>query len=553
MAISNKKTVEQLKQDFDGQRRYRAKNDAYTFDIFDDTWQLGTKSFLYLAWMHDKGHDWQTFVDLRVLLAETASQLAYNTVNGRAKVFKTLGNNLSPAVFQLAWLSLSDGYKNQLSSALAFAVNKAGLTQFKEIAEFTQANRPEFQKGNNILDPEKGVYSEVEYQSLKEQLRLATDNQSRLTSEISHGSRGILVFGNLIACQLMVAIIRRPTQLAQLKWADVLPVGQRFSDHRQSNNESVPTSEYLFSDVERVHVRTFRGKDGMFRSKAESRSHRLEPDLSVLLLTYRQQYESVLTQSLEKQGISLTNDGRRQIMLRCPLFAEEQLFTIPFLTKSNLFKALGSRSDAFHRSAATLQITITKFTANFDLKSDRIESNKLKLGNNRLRHTVLTLGARQGLSAPYLAKITGVTEAAVKPYIDLSVEARVDIDQAFANKDVLRKFGCIPVNDLLKQDGFVVRNEFDEEIGIQSNPVNCASCASKLGAPLGCYPCDNFTANEDADHQQYLDKALAKYEINKAEANKATVKKLRRIILYIQATIDVCNERKLAAKGLRHD
>ncbi|OLQ69827.1 hypothetical protein BIT28_07540 [Photobacterium proteolyticum] len=548
MAITNKNTFEQLKQSFEGQRRYRAKNDAYIFDIFDDEWQLGTKEYLYLEWMYDQGYDWQTFVDLRVILAKNANQRSRNTASIRARAFKSLGNNLSPAAFQLAWLSLTDNDKQKLASALSFAVKKAGFTQFKEVYEFAQANQPNQKMGNTILDPEKGVYSEIEYDSIKEELRLATDNQKKTC----YGSRDVLAFGNLIACQLMVALIRRPVQLAELKWADALPVGQSFSNHRQNKNESVPTSEYLFSDVERLQLRTFRGKDGAFRGSAEPKSHRLETDLSVLLLTYRKQYELVLIQSLENQGISLTNDERRLIMLRCPLFPEEQLFTMKFKTKSNLFKALGFMSDAFHKRSKALQKAITGFTANLDLKSDRIESDKLRLGNNRLRHTVLTLGARQGLPAPYLAKITGGTEQSVKAYVDLSFEARLEIDQAFAKKEVLTKFGSIAVNDLLKQDEYVVRNEFDEEMGIRSNPANCASCASKLGAPLGCYPCDNFHANEDADHKHYLDKALVKYNVNKEKGNQVTLSKLRKIILYIQVTIDICEERKLAKKGLCH-
>lgn len=121
-----------------------------------------------------------------------------------------------------------------------------------------------------------------------------------------------------------------------------------------------------------------------------------------------------------------------------------------------------------------------------NLKSDRIEDGKLKVGNNRIRHTVLTSGARQGLTAPELAAITGVNEQAVEPYIELDFDSRLKIDLAFVEKDVLRRFGNMSVKDVQKQDGFVVRNEFDEEIGIQANPANCASCSSKMGAPLGC-------------------------------------------------------------------
>ncbi|HDY7974065.1 TPA: hypothetical protein RQK67_004139 [Vibrio vulnificus] len=546
MEIINKNEFEFLKQSFDGQRVYQAKNDAYGFDIFDDIWQLGTKSFVHLTWMYDIGYDWKTFVELRVLLAKMASKLAFNTVDSRQNALKSLGDNLTPSAFRLVWSSLTDPYKKILSGTLSFAVNKAGLKQFKEIADFASEHCPKISAGNNILDPEKGVYSEIEYDSIKEKLRLATDNKIK----VCKGPKGILAFSNAMASQLMVALVRRPCQLVQLKWSDLLPVGQGFSDYRQSTEEPTPDSEYLFCDVDCLHIRLFQGKEGLFRVNAERNSRRLEPDLSALIITYRQQYESVLVLSLKKQGISLGLDELHQIMLRCPLFPEEQLFTIQFGSKSNLFKALGSMSDSFHKTSDALQQAISNFSVGLGLKSDRIESSKLRLSNDRLRHTVLTGAALQGLSAPYLASITNVTEKAVSPYIELSFEARLAIDQAFAEKDVLLKFGKMSVKELQNRYNYVVRNEFDEEIGIHINPENCASCASKLGAPLGCYPCDNFTAIEEANHQQYLDKALIKYEVNKQDGNKVTLKKIRKIILYIQATIKICEERKLAEKGL---
>ena len=549
MPIMNKNAFEQLQLIFDGQRLYQAKNDAYKFDIFDDKWQIGTKDFVYLDWMYNINYDQQTFIDLRVLLAKVASYLSPKAVERYAFGLKALGNHLAIAEFQLAWLSLKESYKISLSDLFRFAIKKANLPQFKALADFAFTHRPKKKLGNNILNPEKGVYSEIEYDSIKEQLRLTTENLPK----ICINAQDIYTFSLLIACQLLIALVRRPTQLTKLKWSDVLPVGQRFSDHRSFKKESVPEREYLFTDVKCLHIRTFKGKDGLFRRNAERNSHRLEPDLSSLLLIYRQQYESVFISTLEKQGINLTPDERNQILLRCPLLPEYQLFTVQFETKSNLFNAIGHLSDAFHKTNVNLTRSVANFCTELGFKSDRIDSSKLQLGNNRLRHTVLTSGAQQGLSAPYLASITGVTEQAVQPYIELGFEARREIDLAFAEKDVLRKFGHMSVKSLQKLDGFVVHNEFDEEIGIQANPANCASCASKMGMPLGCYPCDNFTAFDEANHQQYFEKALRKYEVNELDGNPAVLKKLKKIILYIQATIKICEERKLAARGLRHD
>ncbi|MFT6986469.1 MAG: hypothetical protein ACJAT7_002305 [Psychromonas sp.] len=548
MGVNNKKRLEQLKLNFDGQRRYRARNDAYVFDVFDDTWQLDTKDYLYLKWMLDIGYDDQTLTNLRVLLAETAHQLSYNSVRIRCNSLKFLGNNLSPVAFQLKWLSILDSYKNVLASTFSFAV-KNRMYQFQEITNYISENySPTKWSGNLILDPQKGCYSEVEYQSIMEQLRLASDAVHTKTM----GFNTLDQQASFIAAQLIIALVRRPVQLSELKWADILPVGQHFSEHRQSPKESVPESEPLFSDVECWHIRIFKGKDGQFRGSVESTSKRLEPDLSILILRYRQRYENTLIESLKKQTIILTDDERHQIMLRCPLFADSSLFTTSFSNKANLFKALGIMSNSFHKKSLYIRTNIKRFMEKLNIKSDR-NNDKLTLSNNRIRHTILTSGAKMGLTSSYLAAITGVVEGSVKPYIDLDFESRVDIDQAFIQNSILSRFAKTSVSDLLKQDGFVIRNEFDEEIGIQENPANCSSCASKLGAPMGCYPCDNFVANEDGNHQEYLDKALHKYKVNKIEGNKTTVKKLKIIIMYIQGTINICNERKLTKRGVEND
>ncbi|WP_102954982.1 hypothetical protein [Vibrio diazotrophicus] len=545
--------IEQLKSSFMGKRTYRAKNDIYTFDIFDNAWQISTKKIVDVTWVDDMGYDLDTYISIRVLMAESVSKLSVNTIRWSFRTIKTLGNDLSLAAFTIKWLSLSSTYKLQASKVFAFAVDKAGLTKFQEIYEYIDKHREKTLRYNKILDPEKGVYSETEFQSIKENMRLETDRQVALVNDEYYGSRKLLGFSSLIACQLMVALMRRPTQLAQLKWIDFLPVGERFLDHRKTDVEPVPSWEYSFSDVECLHARTFKGKNGEFRTLAERNSQRLEPELSQLVLLYRKQYEFVLQNALDGNKIEITKDELRQTILACPIFPEEALFTCDFKNKENFLKSLSVTSDSFHKGSNGLQGAIRMLSTNLNLKSDRIEG--LLLGNNRLRHTVLSQGALQGLTAPYLAKITGVTVQSVSSYIDLSFESRIFINKAFAEKEVLRKFGNVSVSNLLKKDEFRVVNEFEEELGVKNNPANCASCKSKLGVPMGCYPCDNFTAKEDANHQQYLDKAVAKYEVNKEQGNKIALRKLREIIIYIRATIKVCEERRQLklSKGIENE
>ena len=550
MIISTQSELKQLKSSFDEFPIYQAKKKLYKIDIFSDKWQLGTQFTLNLNWMYDAGYDEKTFLDLRVTLAKIAGKLAPSSVRETSINLRTIGTSiLSLTDLKFVWISLTDDQKLNVATTISRLIKYGDLSQFKDIHSFTKNNRPKPSKSANILDPEKGVYSEVEFDSIKEQLRLATINLPKVCNTVDRFRH----FSWLISSQLLIALVRRGCQINQLKFCDLLPVGQLFSSQRSARPNWNPISEHQFSDVECLHLRTFKGKNDAFRIQAEPESHRLEPNFSLLIIRYFNQYKSLLTKSLKQQGITLTTDEQKDIMMRCPIIPQMELFLINFGTKGNLFKSLGLMSDSFHQVSAYLLQCISQFFSKLNTKSDRISYKKLELKNNRLRHTILTLGASMGLSPPYLAKITGVTELAVKPYLELDFAARVQINQAFANNDVLKRFGSTSVSELQKNDGFTVIDEFEEEIGIQAKPENCNSCKSKLGAPMGCYPCDNFRPLYDADHQRYLDKALNKYEFNKLAGNKVTLKKLRKIILYINATIKVSNEIKANVRGLTYE
>ncbi|NAW98555.1 hypothetical protein [Vibrio sp. V23_P3S9T160] len=541
-----KDQINELKGRYQGQIIYRARNNSYIFDIFDDRWQLDTKDYLCLEWMYTCNFDEQTFIDIRELLAFSAQTLCPNTVKNHIHTLKKVNGSLTINSLKLIWPNLKETDKKKFKHAITKGV-EAEISRFMELARFTSNQKVEYKRA--IFDPEKGTYTDFEYKSIKDAFRFATDTQLyKLQKNVLTPSK-LNQFGILIACQLMNALVRRPSQLRMMKWSDFLPIGERFSDQRV--NETNPIEEPLFSDVEKLHVRTFKGKEGTFRGFAETTSHILIPELSTLVLLYRKNYEKTLTLKLEEKGIKLSKVEINTIMLRCPIFFDQSLFSAPFRSKSELFKAIGSNSDAFHKLASTLRTNIQKYTQKLNFNSERIDSDNLKFNNNRIRHFVLTQGAINGLSSPYLAKITGVTEQAVKPYIDLSFDARLDIDEKMAKNQILNRFGQVSVQDIQRQEGFVVKDEFDTEIGILNNHISCTSCKSKLGAPLGCYPCDNFRPHQEADHQRYLEKAIHKYEINKAmDADKATLKRLRTIILYIQATIETCEELNIAEKGV---
>ncbi|MGF1746983.1 hypothetical protein [Vibrio minamisatsumaniensis] len=549
----NDNHIATLINEYDGERIFNAKKDGYSFDVFSDTWELGYKNYLYLAWINTLDVNTKISLDLRLTIAHAAKHYAYKSINGHVSTLKTIIKYLNVYEFRAWWLTL-DTYKKTVRDALrAFCWRKGeyesiSLTPLYEAIKNEALGRTGVIKG--IFDDETGAYSSTEHNNLLEAIRIETlqalDNQAIKP-------RPIIRIRNVIACQLMLAIVRRPTQLIQIKWCDFLPVGEEFRPHKESSRTWNPVTQHLFSDIEQLHLRTFKGKDDQFRGNVEPRSHRLSPDLSDLILRYYQSYRTELSQSLLQKNITLTDEEITELIKRLPLLPDQSLFSSTFQSKSELFCTVSDTSNAYHLTSGSLTNNITNlFYSRLNVESDRISNKPLKLSNNRWRHTQLSLAVWMGLSPAQIAMITGVTIAAILPYLDLKTRERVMIDQAYAGNNIIQRFDRNSVKELKKDPDFSVKSPFEEEIGYQINPANCTSCQSKGGAPMACYPCGNFRPLETANHQQYLDKAEQKLALNSQSGHPATVNRLQMIIIYIRATISVCNERN-TAKLRGHD
>ena len=131
----------------------------------------------------------------------------------------------------------------------------------------------------------------------------------------------------------------------------------------------------------------------------------------------------------------------------------------------------------------------------------------------------------------------------------MKASERVKIDEAYAGNQIIQRFDSLSVKELQMHDDFKVKSMFDEEIGYKLNPANCSSCQGKGGAPLMCYPCDNFRPLETANHQQYLDIAERKLATNTQSGHPASAQRIKKVILYIKMTMILCEERKTAKIG----
>lgn len=539
----NSLEINSLKNSYEGKRTFQSKVAGYEFDLFSDVWILGYKKILYLDWM--KTLDNEAFFDLRLAIAHAAERYAFSSLNSHVSTLKTICQFIEPATFEAWWRTLTS-YKKAVRDVLYALCMRSNeyrsniLTPLYNIIKHEKLVRHDGSK--SILDETSGAYSEIERDNILEAIRIETvnslDNQIATTKTFTR-------FRNVLACQLMVAIVRRPSQLFQLKWCDLLRVGQVFTSHKERNRDWQPLTQHHFSDTEQLHLRTFKGKKGTFRGYAESRSHRLEPNLSELLLRYYKAYETCLCKSLRLKDIVLSESEAKELMHRLPLFPDQSLFLAEFETKEHLFNSVSDTSEAFHLLSAVINSNIAYlFKDKLAVKSDRIAHKPLTFKNNRWRHTQLTLAAWMGLSPAQVAAITGVTVEAIESYLDLKAPERVKIDEAFAGNSVIQRFDSVSTKQLQQHPDFIVKSSFDEEMGHKLNPANCASCQSKGAAPMGCYPCDNFRPLETANHQQFLDKAERKLAINSQSGHPATVKRLQTIILYIKVTIALCQERK---------
>jgi len=538
----NDDQLDTLKKQYKGQREFFAKTEGYSFDILTDEWLLGYKQTLYLNWMNEL--DMATFIDLRLAIAHATKHYVFGSICGFTCTLKTIVNYLDVYAFKAWWLTL-DSYKRHIKSALHGCCSRSGEYESPALSPLHNAIKDESLGGRakmkGILDDKTGAYSDVEHNNLLEALRIETLHALEGEFLAQHSFTRLRT---VIACQLMVAIVRRPAQLVQIKWCDLLRVGQAFISHKESDRDWKPVTQHLFSDVEQFHLRTFKGKDGQFRGNAESRSHRLSPDLSELLLRYYQAYETYLFHSLHQHNITLTNDEVKELMRRLPLLPDQSLFSSEFESTSELFRSVNDTSKAHHKNPNAISSNITYlFNSKLNVKSDRVANQSLKLSNNRWRHTQLTLAVWMGLSPAQIAAITGVTIEAILPYLDLKAQERVKVDQAYAGNSIIQRFDNTSVKELRKHSDFSIKNPFAEEMGYKLNPANCSSCQSKGGAPMACYPCDNFRPLETANHQQYLDKAERKLTINSQSGHPATVKRLQTVIVYIRATMAICEER----------
>lgn len=512
-------------------------------NIFDDEWQVlphkGKGHRIPVAWLHDSGmpdEDWNLILDVyshyvRAMAASTASGVVTNTKPFLADGIPQLTS------LRTAWSGLQTNNKKGLNQFFGTLL-KLGHKRFGEHHAFTTKHLDK--EVRNAFNLSKGALSECEFDSLAKQInnRLREFDWS-VPQDLSfyRSAKGFNEARNSVAIKLMVSTVRRPIQLGVLKWSDVIPAGASFNDKNINAADEIGTI-----GAQTLQLRVFHAKakgNASPRAYPERYPIHLSEDFSATLLEYKKLCFRGLSMLMESYGLKLNQADLLCLMNDIPILPHTDLFDAQ-LDSIEMVKSLFTPySTVFHSSESSLTSSIRNIKIASDRAPDCIATN------NRIRHTVLTRGAQEGLSAVQLARITGVTVPAARHYVDMDYESRRLIDEKYIGNEFLKRAfgGTIAVAP--EGEEIIFDHEFNEVGGVRSTQT-CRTCSTKLGRPLGCYGCPNFRPILEANHKGELQIAEDKLRANQAfllnPLRTKTIEKLQRQIEWVKLTITLCDE-----------
>jgi hypothetical protein len=512
-------------------------------NIFDDEWQVlsykGKGHRIPVAWLHDSDmpdEDWNLILDaythyVRTKAASTASGIVTNT-----KPFLVDG---IPELTSLrtSWSGLQTNHKKGLNQFFG-TLSKLGYKRFAAYHDFTTKRLDK--NVNNIFDPSKGALSECEFDSLAKEI----NNKLRefdwsVPRDLSFykPASGFNAARNSVAIKLIVSTVRRPIQLMVLKWADLIPAGASFNDKNIDAGDEIRTI-----GAQTLQLRVFYAKangEASPRAYPERYPIHLSEDLSATLLEYKKLCFRGFSLLMETSGLKLDQAALLDIMNNIPIFPDTALFNLQLASIEMLKSLFTPHSTALHCSESLLTSAIRQIKIASDRAPDCIATN------NRIRHTVLTRGAQEGLSAVQLARITGVTVPAARHYVDMDYESRRLIDENFIGNEFLKRAFGGTITLVPEGEEIIVDHEFNDVGGARSRRT-CQTCQAELGRPLGCYGCPNFRPILEANHTGALQFAEDKLRANQAfllnPLRTKTIEKLQRQIEWVKLTITLCEE-----------
>ena len=274
-----------------GDKAEFTSRDGYVFNVFDDEWILEYsaigKPTVKLDWLHSSQFDHLTQCDIRIALGNLATELAPASTQSNISALKNSNlPNLKKQTLEGYWPILKYTEKNRIKSLIGY-LHEYNPDKYKQ--EFYWAEDKFIRC--DAIDPfnlKNGALSDIENQSFNVSLN---QRMNEILTKYSLGQNELINSDQLrdisryIIFRFIQALVRRPVQIRQLKWNDIIPVGSSFNDKNV-------LGEYAFSDEQELQVRIWRSKrkGNYFRSHAEGRPILLNASISNEVLFYRRAY-----------------------------------------------------------------------------------------------------------------------------------------------------------------------------------------------------------------------------------------------------------------------
>ena len=310
------------------------------------------------------------------------------------------------------------------------------------------------------MDPEKGPLTDIEYESVIAEVRRSF-------------AKGDLNLADYTLLVLAFVFGARPLQFAMLKVKD-------FSETQRTDGSSI-----FILQVTRLK----QGKG--IRPRTLFRTRELDPGVGILV---RSQCKAVRQWAVQK-GID---------PVEAPIFP-----SFDARIASNKSAEIGLEG---HLSGKNLCQKLTRLLNKFAVQSHRT-GEKLKLFQTRLRRTIGTRAAAEGLSAAVIADLmdqTWVDSSLV--YIETRPTMIKRIDKALALEiaPLAQAFAGNLAFTSKDEKGSIIHFSSEECLTPVGRCGKCTFCG--LAAPLSCYTCYLFHPWADAPHEVILDRLLAERE-----------------------------------------
>jgi hypothetical protein len=443
------------------------------------------------------------------------------------------------------WGGLKTNNKKGLNQFFG-TLSKQGYQAFGAYHEFTSANLDKTK--SNSLDPSSGALSAFEFDSLAKKVNegirgfdWTMDRQLTFYSSPAFFGR----VRNLVTNKLLLSIVRRPIQIATLKWADLIPAGAGYYDDGIRAVDEVGT---VGGHKLQLRVYIAKSKGMLFsRERPERFPLHLSEDLSNILVDYKRLVLEGIKKLLASAELNMSQPELLGLMDDLPMFPDVSLFKLRISSLEEFRGFFTPKSTAYHIAESSVANAIRWIKVSSDRASGCIATS------NRIRHTVLTRGAQDGLPASHLAQITGVTVPAARHYIDLDYPSRRAIDASYIGNKFMRSVFRSAVQPAPGGEEVLLDGKFNAVGGVHRKR-SCLACPSALGRPLGCYGCPNFRPLLEADHKSVLADAENKLALNRnALINPLytrSIEKLERQIAWVKLTIEICDENLSTGCGI---